>query len=192
MLHLATHWPQQAHSQFWPLAIDYSVWVFNRLPNVENGLTPDELWSSVQLSGNKLARTHIFSCPIYVLDAAIQDGRKIPTWNPRARLGLFLGFSERHYSQVPLVLNIETGKISLQYHVIFDDKFKIVHLLPDNKALEKQWTRILRREHECFLDVDLDNNRNPIVSTMSGLIKAYSKEKQKRLNGEDITAIGRE
>jgi hypothetical protein len=114
MLHLATCWPQQACSQFWPQAIDYSVWVFNRLPNVENGLTPNELWSSVQNSGNELAHTHVFGCPVYVLDAAIQDGRKIPTWNPRAQLGLFLGFSERHSSQVPLVLNVKTGKISRQ------------------------------------------------------------------------------
>jgi hypothetical protein len=78
MLHLAMHWSQQAHSQFWPQAINYSVWVFNRLPNVENGLTPNELWSSVQNSGKELARTHVFGCPVYVLDAAIQDGRKIP------------------------------------------------------------------------------------------------------------------
>jgi hypothetical protein len=47
MLYLATHWPQQACSQFWPQAIDYSVLVLNKLPNVENGLTLNELWSSV-------------------------------------------------------------------------------------------------------------------------------------------------
>ncbi len=76
--------------------------------------------------------------------------------------------------------------------MIFDNKFKTVHSLPDNKELEKQWTMIVRLGHKCFLDVDFDNNGNPIVSTMSELIKAYSKEKQKRLIGEDITAIGRE
>jgi hypothetical protein len=47
MLHLGTHWPQQARSKFWPQAIDYSTWVFNRLPNVESGLTPNKIWSSV-------------------------------------------------------------------------------------------------------------------------------------------------
>ena len=67
-----------------------------------------------------------------------------------------------------------------------------MHLLPDNKALGKQWTMILRLGHECFLDVDFDNNRTLIVSTTSELIKAYSEEKQRRLNGEDITAIDRE
>ncbi len=192
MLHHAMYCPKQAHLQFWPQAIEYSVWVFNRLSNVENELTPNELWSSVQNSGNKLARTHVFGCPVYVLDAAIQDVRKIPKWNPRERLGLFLGFSERHSSQVPLVLNVKTGKISPQHHIIFDSKFKTVHLLPDNYALEKQWTITLRLGHKSFLNVDFDNNGNPIVSPMSELIKAYSKEKQRRLNDEDITAIDRE
>jgi hypothetical protein len=93
MLHLAMHWPQQTCSQLWLQAIDYSVWVFNRFPHVENGLTPNELWSSLQKSGNKLACTLVFGCPVYALDAAVQDGRKIPKWNPRAQLGLFLGFS---------------------------------------------------------------------------------------------------
>jgi hypothetical protein len=62
MLHLATHWPQQANLKFWPQAIDYSTWVFNRLPNVDTGLTPNEIWSSVRNTGNELARAHIFGC----------------------------------------------------------------------------------------------------------------------------------
>jgi hypothetical protein len=99
MLHLATHWPQHASSIFWPQAIDYAVWVFNRMPNMVTGISPNELWSSVRGdSGTQLLRTHVFGCPVYVLDAALQDGKKIPKWNPRARLGLFLGFSDSHSS----------------------------------------------------------------------------------------------
>jgi hypothetical protein len=39
---------------------------------------------------------------------------------------MFVGFSPEHSSLVPLVLNLTTGKISPQYHVIFDDKFQTV------------------------------------------------------------------
>jgi hypothetical protein len=57
--------------------------MFNRLPSVEMGITPNEIWSLLQNSGqNELACTHVFGCPVYVLDAAIQDGQKIPKWNP--------------------------------------------------------------------------------------------------------------
>ena len=92
MLHLAAHWPQYASSTFWPQAIDYAVWIFNRMPNMTTGISPNELWSSVRGdSGTQLSRAHVFGCPVYVLDAALQDGKKIPKWNLRARLGLFLG-----------------------------------------------------------------------------------------------------
>ena len=113
MLHLASLWPEQANAKFWPQAIDYAVWVFNRMPNMDSGITPDEIWHSSR-SSNKLEfeRSHVFGCPVYVLDASIQDGKKIPKWNPHARLGLFLGFSELHSLQVPLVMNVSSGHIS--------------------------------------------------------------------------------
>ncbi len=114
-------------------------------------------------------------------------------WNLKAQLGLLLRFSERHSSQVPLVLNVETGKISPQYHVIFDNKFETVHLLPDIATLDKQWRTVLRLGYECFLDIDFDDNGNPKVLTMLDLIKAYPEEKSKRQHKiEPITAIDRE
>ena len=154
MLHLAMHWPQQANASFWPQAMDYAIWVFNRMPNMESGISPNELWSSARgNAGIELSRAHVFGCPVYVLDAALQDGKKIPKWNPRARLGLFLGFSDLHSSQVPMVLNVETGKVSPQFHVIFDDKFETVHSLPTDEPITKQWAEILQLERECYMDI---------------------------------------
>lgn len=178
MLHLATHWPQYASSTFWPQAIDYAVWVFNRMPNMITGISPNEIWSSVRGdSGTQLSRTHVFGCPVYVLDAALQDGKKIPKWNPRARLGLFLGFSDVHSSQVPLVLNTQTGKISPQFHVIFDDKFATVHSLPPDQPLTEQWANIFRLGRECFLDIDYDANDNPILPPLTDIIQSYARNK---------------
>ncbi len=91
---------------------------------------------------SELLQTHVFGCPVYVLDASLQDGKKIPKWNPRAHLELFLGFSDLHSSQVPLVMNVDTGKISPQLHVIFDDTFQTVNSLPLNQPLDKQWAQI--------------------------------------------------
>jgi hypothetical protein len=92
MLHLALSWPEHADPKFWPQAINYATWVFNNLPNIESGLSPNKLWSSMRQNDDILWRAHVFGCPVYVLDAALQDGKKIPKWSPRARLGLFLGF----------------------------------------------------------------------------------------------------
>jgi hypothetical protein len=156
MLHLAHHWPQQADLKLWPQAVDYATWVFNNLPNMDSGLSPNELWTSMRADDTLLRRAHVFGCPVYVLDAALQDGKKIPKWAPRARLGLFLGFSNLHSSQVALVLNVETKKITPQYHVIFDDMFQTVHSLPPDKSIQDQWRQILRLERECFEDTDFD------------------------------------
>lgn len=39
---------------------------------------------------------------------------------------MFVGFSNQHSLLVPLVLNLQTNKISPQYHVLFDNKFQMV------------------------------------------------------------------
>jgi hypothetical protein len=189
MLHLATLWPQYANAKYWPQAIDYAVWVFNRLPNMESGISPNEIWSGVRSPSEELSRSHVFGCPVYVLDASLQDGKKIPKWNPRARLGLFLGFSELHSSQVPLVLNVNTGYISPQFHVIFDDKFETVNSLPAEQPLDKQWADIIKLGRECFLDIDYDKNDLPILPSLSDLIKEYSKAKANQKENEPTISV---
>ena len=189
MLHLATLWPQYANAKYWPQAIDYAVWVFNRLPNMESGISPNEIWSGVRSPSEELSRSHVFGCPVYVLDASLQDGKKIPKWNPRARLGLFLGFSELHSSQVPLVLNVNTGYISPQFHVIFDDKFETVNSLPAEQPLDKQWADIIKLGRECFLDIDYDENDLPILPSLSDLIKEYSKAKANQKENEPTISV---
>ena len=55
-----------------------------------------------------------------------------------------VGFSEKHASTVPLVLNIKSGYITAQFHVVFDDWFSTVATsvdeLPDFNS--KAWTNL--------------------------------------------------
>ncbi len=74
---------------------------------------------------------------LYVLEPELQDGKRIPKWFPRARLGMFVGLSLVHSSLVPLVLNVKMGKISPQYHVVFDDKFSTVNSLSSEDSIDK-------------------------------------------------------
>ena len=85
----------------------------------------------------------MFGCPVFVLDSDISDGKKIPKWHPRARLGMFLGFSPEHSSLVPLVLNIRTGKITPCYHAIFDDAFSTVVSLLSDTDISTAWENVL-------------------------------------------------
>ena len=78
MLHLATHWTQHVNSTYWPQVINYAAWVFNRLTNVESGISPNKIWLGVCSPSSKTPHTHVFGCPVCVLDASLQDGKKIP------------------------------------------------------------------------------------------------------------------
>ena len=74
----------------------------------------------------KLKSNHTLFCPVYALNNRLQQGGKLPKWNPRARLGINLGLSPRHARSVTLVLNLSTGLVSPQFHVIHDDFFETV------------------------------------------------------------------
>ncbi|KAL7462348.1 hypothetical protein ACHAXS_002729, partial [Conticribra weissflogii] len=61
------------------------------------------------------------------LDGKTPEG--VPKWEPQARLGIYVGRSPSHAGNVALVLNPNTGLISPQFHVVFDDDFTTVPYL---------------------------------------------------------------
>jgi hypothetical protein len=61
-----------------------------------------------------------FGCPMYCLDNALQNQKKINKCQQCACIGLYLGFLAQH----ALVLNIRTGLTSPQFHIQFDTKFE--------------------------------------------------------------------
>ncbi|KAL7461644.1 LOW QUALITY PROTEIN: hypothetical protein ACHAXS_003697 [Conticribra weissflogii] len=148
LLHAAIHWPDAASVNLWPFALDYAVWIHNHLPCLDHGHTPDELWTESHSDHHDLHRAHIFGCPIYVLEPALQDG-------------VFLGFSPLHLPLALLVLNHHTRKISPQYHVIFDDKFQTVLSAASDDELNRVWLKLFKRSQEFYLDEEVDANGKP-------------------------------
>ena len=83
LLHAVLHWPDQADLELWPFALEYAVYLWNNLPNKESFLAPIEAFASTKFdSYDHLHRTHVFGCPVYVLDPKLQDGKKLPKWSP--------------------------------------------------------------------------------------------------------------
>ena len=69
-----------------------------------------------------LSNFHVWVFPTYVLEPNVQNpGVKIPKWDPRSQIGVNMGFSNMHSTQVGFVLNLLTGSISPHYHFVFDD-----------------------------------------------------------------------
>ena len=159
LLHLRIYWPDQFDSGLWPFAMDYAVWIYNNVPTADRAnMCPDELFSRTRNRHSLLRRARVFGSPTYVLDPRLQDGKKIPKWNPRARQGMFLGFSPQHASTVALVMNLETGAISPQFHTVFDERFETV-AAEQTVDPEERWIDLWKNSRDSYLnewDIGID------------------------------------
>ena len=61
--------------------------------------------------------------------------------NPRSRKGVNTGFRKMHSTQVGLVLNLLTGSISPQFHVVFYDMFSTV--MSSTAADPEVWIKLV-------------------------------------------------
>jgi hypothetical protein len=69
------------------------------------------------------------------------------------------------------VMNVDTGKISPQFHIIFDDKFETVVSMYSEDSLGDQWKAIFCLGCECYEDVDYNKNGNAILPPLTSLFK---------------------
>ncbi len=132
MLHSAIHWPDVADPILWPLAFKHAVFLVNHMPDPRTGLSPHDVFTKTRWEQKKLMDVHVWGCPVYVLDKMISDGKKLPRWTPGSTRTVNLGFSNKHANSVPLVLNPQTGYITPQFHIVFNDWFATVPASADD------------------------------------------------------------
>ena len=137
LVHSSLHWTDMGADDIslWPFAVKHAVWLYNRVPNYESGLTPMELLTKQKADHRDILCCHVWGCPTYVLEPKLQNGQKLPKWNRRSRLGQFLGYSDEHSSLIANIRHLKMGFVSPQYHVVFDDLFETVFSSGANDAL---------------------------------------------------------
>jgi hypothetical protein len=140
MLHSAIHWPDVSDACLWPMAVQHAVFLHNHMPNEDTGISPHDLFTRSRWEQRKFHDLHVWGCPVYVLEKAMHDGKKLPRWKPRSHRTMNMGLSANHASTVPLVLNLNTGYINSQFNIVFDDWFATVaasaEALPDLNSPE--------------------------------------------------------
>jgi hypothetical protein len=124
ILHACLHWNNGIDSSLWPMDVKYVAHVYTQMPKL-NGVWPADFFSGYTVPRHRLLDLHVWGCPVYVLDPKLQQGQKLPRWQPRSRQGIFMGLTTQHASNNPLVLNCKTGSITTQFHVVFDDLFRL-------------------------------------------------------------------
>ena len=102
---------------------------------------------------------------VYFLDPALQQGCKILKWQPRSCCGIFVGFSIKNSIHVPLILRRATVHISPKFHLIFDDSFRTVLYIYNEKEPRSFWNEFdlsdflhstpLNDKTQDYLNVDL-------------------------------------
>ena len=167
MIHAGIHWPDVADPSLWPMAVKHATYLYNHVPSHTTGLSPSDLFTKTRWPQKKFLDMHVWGCPVYVLEKALQDGNKIPRWKPRSHRSVYVGVSSAHASTVPLVLNVSTGAITPQFHVVFDDWFATVpsesENLPDFNS--DDWKKMFGESRfQYVLDEEAEEQENEVDS----------------------------
>ena len=144
MIHCHIRWPTVFDPSLWPMAMAYATWLHNHIPQEDTKLSPMEIFTGSKVDCTILRRARVWGCSSYVLDPKLQDGKKLPKWSRRSRQGQFLGFSPQHSSLVGMIRNLDTGHISPQFHVVYDELFLSVSSQwdpPSDDSLPEFFTR---------------------------------------------------
>ena len=85
-MHAVIRCPEETFStDLWPMAMNYTIWVYNSIPDIKSRLSDIEIWSMSRFDpvSEKLRNCHVWGCPTYVLEPKLQNtGVKIPKWDP--------------------------------------------------------------------------------------------------------------
>jgi hypothetical protein len=168
VLHAAIHWPEEADLALWPFAVEYAAFIWNHLPREDTHLSPVEIFTGTKSRDySNILRTHVWGCPVYVLDPRLQDGKKVPKWQPRSKRGQFLGFSPDHSSTIGRIRNVSTGNVSPQFHIVYDDYFTSVPNA-DNGGVEAvvqenvDWESLIEAGRERHVELEIDQHGNQL------------------------------
>ncbi len=129
MLIFAHHrWPSAITANLWPYAVRAANDALNATPSTrfQYERSPIQVFSGSDIDINHRDWTHVF-CPAYVLSEPLQSGSFQNKWRERSTPGMYLGRSPLHARSVALVLNLITGRVSPQFHVVLDPTFSSVN-----------------------------------------------------------------
>ena len=140
----------------WPFALKEAAFRLNRLTIRGDGRSNEATFFNVDSDIIEPSTFHTFGSPCFVLDARLQSGLStVPKWEPRSRLGIYVGHSPSHAGTVALVLNPTTGHVSPQYHVVFDDHFTTVPFTNKNNT-PPNWASLVENSRECVTEEEYD------------------------------------
>jgi Reverse transcriptase (RNA-dependent DNA polymerase)/GAG-pre-integrase domain len=190
LLHAQRMWPDAINVHLWPYALRHANEAINMTPFKDSVCTPLEKFSESKIRPN-YRNIHTFGCPAYVLDGAIQNGRKGGKWTSRARLAIYLGASPNHARSVGLVLSLATGLVSPQYHIKCDDTFETLKHTNVPKSLWQSLSGLVNSSSstsEKQVTASSTSNEIPVSThlNINNHLGADNKERTRKNPGETL------
>ena len=139
LLHALIMWLDHTKIDLWPFALSHAAYLRKHITKHDSSLSPLNLFSVWSHPILILHNCKVFGCPVFVLDPRLQDGPKIPKWQPFYHLGQFLGCSNLHASMIGLILNPETH---YKFHVGFDELFLQRPILLAKELEDSIWPQL--------------------------------------------------
>ena len=183
LIHAQHRWPAAVEASLWPYAIRYANAVHNSSLTLKSTKSPIELFAGIKMKPG-VKHFHPFGCPVYVLKNQPATNKSIPKWESKSRLGLYLGPSPRHSRSVALVLNLETGMVSPQYHVRYDNLFETLQSQRPPKIL---WQEKCHFRVQCQGKTSGQQKRTPTMKT--SIRTTLSETDALDPSGEDLSPI---
>ena len=123
----------------------------NELSLDESGKSPVEIVAGIEAEIH-CENFHTWGCSVFILAEENYSGLTgTPKLEPRARVGVYLGHSSTHAGNVALVLNLQTGHMSPQYHLVFDDDFTTVEYIESGNE-PPNWCKLVQDSSERVTD----------------------------------------
>ena len=157
-------WLNKANVELWPLALEHRAYLWNHLPCSDSQLAPLEIFSFNRFSSyENLHSLHIFGFPVNILNPKLQDGNKLPKWSYCSCSGQYMGVSPHHSSTTSCILNLTTGFVITQYHMVWNYQFVSIPnsspdgLFADNPFNASIWKKFVKYGLERHINQeDLD------------------------------------
>ena len=137
--------PEVIQPCLWTFVLKQAEFNLNNLCLGKSGKSRAKKFSAMH---NKISirHYHTFSCPVYVLDAWLQGASFIPKWDEWVRVGAYVGRSPIQAGNVSLILNLSTGHVSPQFHVVFDGTFSTLPSLKTKKRISSSFLEVHLRK----------------------------------------------
>ena len=99
----------------WKFSVNAAIDILNFLQLDLNRNTPTVQLYNIKNIKPNAHEYHTFGCSVYILNYKLQSGSiGPPKWEPRSRVGVYLGHNPMHAGSVALFLNPLIGHLSPQ------------------------------------------------------------------------------